>query len=91
MSGELRVFVSSVQKELDHEIVRRLIGVAESRDADKLSSADLLSGASLRARVRDHARYSHPGFWLADGTGIGRETRARPLDRLCAGWKNLKC
>jgi len=35
-------------KELDHEVVRRLIAAAESRKADKLSSADLLSGASLR-------------------------------------------
>jgi predicted HTH transcriptional regulator len=47
-------------KELDHEVVRRLIGAAESRDADKLSSADLLSGASLRGLVwRDPVSGEH--------------------------------
>lgn len=47
-------------KELDHEVVRRLIGAAERRDAKKLSSADLLSGASLRGLVwRDPVTGEH--------------------------------
>lgn len=44
--------------DLDHEVVRRLIAAAEGRNADKLSSADLLSGASLRGLV-----------WCDPGTG----------------------
>jgi len=35
-------------QDLDHEVLRRLIAVAENRDAGSLSSADLMSGASAR-------------------------------------------
>jgi ATP-dependent DNA helicase RecG len=37
--------------ELDHTVVRRLIASAEGRDAESLSSAELLAGASLRGLV----------------------------------------
>lgn len=35
-------------KELDHEVVRRLVAASEGSKPNKLSAADLLSGASLR-------------------------------------------
>ena len=37
--------------DLDHEVVRRLIAAAESKDAEKLSAGDLLVGASVRGLV----------------------------------------
>ena len=37
--------------DLDHEVVRRLLAAAEGRPAEKLSAADLLSGASVRGLV----------------------------------------
>jgi predicted HTH transcriptional regulator len=42
-------------QDLDHEVLRRLIAVAENRDAGSLSAADLMSGASARGLAwRDH-------------------------------------
>lgn len=35
-------------QDLDHDVLRRLIAVAENRDAGSLSAADLMSGASAR-------------------------------------------
>ncbi len=38
-------------KDLDHEVLRRLIAGADARDAKSLSETDLLAGASLRGLV----------------------------------------
>ena len=47
-------------KELDHEVARALIAAAEGRQPNKLSSADLLAGASLRGLAwRDPATGEH--------------------------------
>lgn len=54
-------------RDLDHEIVRRLISGAEARKPDEISTTDLLAGASLRGLVwRDPSTGEH--YATAAGT-----------------------
>lgn len=47
-------------QDLDHEVLRRLIAAAENREEERLSAADLLSGASARGLVwRDRETGEH--------------------------------
>lgn len=52
-------------QDLDHDVLRRLIAVAEKRDAGSLSAADLMSGASARGLA-----------WRDQGTGETYATAA---------------
>lgn len=52
-------------RDLDHDVARRLIAVAENRDAGSLSAADLVSGASARGLA-----------WRDHGTGVTYATAA---------------